>query len=200
MLTIAKIADQIGENICKKAGLESEINTVSYGVEVTLVSVISVTVVLFSGWLLGVFIQVLPIALASLLMKTIIGGPHLSGFTRCLGFSAFLITGAAFLDKYHYLNFGPGLGVVLLLVGLAVIWRWAPMVTVERIISKDEINKRRFWGTVFWLVCGLVAIFLKPASGGGGLFIGASIAIFNISPLGVNLVKGVENITKKRGG
>jgi accessory gene regulator protein AgrB len=200
MLTIAKIADRIGENICQKAGLESELKTVCYGVEVTLVSVFSVAGVLLTGWILGIFDQVLPIAIASLLMKTIVGGPHLSGFTRCLGFSSLLIVGSAYLYKYNYLNFSLAIGVFLLLLGLVVIWRYAPMLTAGKIISKDEINKRRFWAMIFWLIFWLVAIFSKPASGGEGLFIGASIAIFNISPLGANLVKGMEIITKKRGG
>lgn len=169
MLTIAKIADRIGENICKKAGLESEVKTVCYGVEVTLVSAISVAAMLLIGWLFGFFLQVFPIAIASLLMKTIVGGPHLSGFLRCLGFSSLLIVGAAFLYKYNYLSFSLAIGVVLLLLGLVVIWRYAPMLTSGKTISKDEINKRRFWAAIFWLILWLMAIFSKPASGGGGV-------------------------------
>lgn len=197
MMTIAKLSDRIGEHISKEAGLESEVAKICYGIECLLVFSLNLTAILTAGWLANAFKETLIIAMGTLLMKYIIGGPHLSGFSRCVGYSILFIVGLALLLKYYYLSFSPYLLLFLLTAGFIIIWFFAPMVTTDKVFSQPQVIRRKILGIVVLFILVLTNLLVAEFYF-QGLLIGVLLSIFNISPVGSNLVKWVDRITKRK--
>lgn len=197
MFTIAQLSDRLGEHIGKKAGLEWEIGKISYGVECVFVFLFSIGTILFFGWLTDTFRETLMITLGYFLMKSLIGGPHLSGFLRCLGYSVFLIVGTGFLFKTGYENFSLLLLIILTVTGSLVIFNYAPMLTVNKHFTGEQNIRRRLIAVTLLLIVAVINIFAWNYNW-IGLLIGISISVFNISPVGSSLVQWVDSVTKRK--
>lgn len=199
-MTIAKIADQIGQTICLKAGRETETAKVCYGVECALVLVISVGIILTVGAILGVLRETFGIAMVFLVMKYIVGGSHLSGFSRCVIYSALIIVGAAiFLKTPNSRGVPLWIFGLMLMGGLAVIYKYAPLIREGIKLNRRQIWSRRFFAAVILLGFIFINSFHISAGWWSGL-VGTALALFNITPPGVGLVKLVERLTKPKGG
>jgi len=194
MITIAQFADIIGAHICEKADLKSRVKEVCYGVECILIILLSFCFFMVIGWLAGVFRETLMITIGMLIMKYMVGGPHLSKLSRCMGFSAIFVIGLSMLFKSGYLYFPRWLLIGILLISFTVIFRYAPLLSP----GKEFDDAQKGWRRVFAALMLLIIITLQiitPAFWINGFLIGNLFAIFNITPLGVTLVKRVEDFT-----
>ncbi len=197
MVTISQVADQIGEHICKHAGLESELKKVCFGIEVIMVMSLSIMVIIALGGIFGTFQETLVITCVGFLMKFIIGGPHLSGFFRCLIYSIALIFGGAWLCSAYRLWLTPPVTLLLLLLNVLVIFT-VQLAPSYRTFNKDQALRRKTLAMVLVLVS--IVVYLEYFNlWSAGALIGFSISILNISPVGTNFVKWLDRITKQGG-
>ena len=197
MITISQVADRIGGHICKEAGLESELNKICFGIEVIMVMSVSVLAIIAIGGVLGMFWETLLVTCAAFIMKFVIGGPHLSGFFRCLVYSTILVCGGAWLCNVHQLWLSRPITLSLLLLDLLI------MVNVQlapsyKTYSRSQTLGRKAVALSLVLVPTIVYLeFLNFWS--AGALIGFTISIINISPMGTNLVKWLDQITNQGG-
>lgn len=194
MITIADAADQIGEYIGRQAGLQSEVKKICYGVECLLVMSLSIGIITGLGWLCGVFAETALITLTALLMKYIIGGPHLSGFLRCTGFSAFIFISSAWLLKAG----GNSLHwwiIILAFFGCGAILLYRPLLAPECNSGIKQTRLRKFLCVLLlMLLCGLNYGYRNLGS--ISLLTGAILTILLRTPIGILIVQRVEQITK----
>lgn len=197
MTTISQVADQIGEHICKQSGMESELKKICFGIEVIMVMLISIIITIVFGAVFGLFAETSIVISSALLVKFLIGGPHLSGFFRCLIYSvALILVGAWFCHIYPvWLNQDIalllGLFVLTILIGMRLLPSYR---TLKR---KQVITRKIVVG--FMMFCYTILYIYDPNLFYAGALIGISISILNTSPVGVNFTKWLEWITKKGG-
>jgi accessory gene regulator protein AgrB len=192
MITIAEAADRIGEFIGEQAELQSEVKKICYGIECLLIMLISITIILGLGWLCGVFKETAMITLAALLMKYIIGGPHLSGFSRCTSFSVLILISAAWLLKAY------GNPLPLWLIALAAFWGsaallYGSMLASEFNFSKKQIRTRKILGVFVLVLLAGLNIWRYDLS---APMVGAWLTVMLRTPIGILIVHWVEQITK----
>lgn len=197
MTNISQIADRIGEQICKGAGLESELKKICFGIEVIMVMSISILTIIALGGVLGIFMDTLVVTFAAFLMKFIIGGPHLSGFFRCLMYSATLVCGGGWLCSVYKLWLNPKVALLISLLDLLIIFT-VKLAPSYRTFNSSQILKRKGLACVLLLVSIIIYLEYFNLLGAGAL-IGFSISILNISPVGTNFVKWLDRITKQGG-
>ncbi|NLW48213.1 MAG: hypothetical protein GXY86_12880 [Firmicutes bacterium] len=197
MTTISQMADLIGKHICKQSGLESELKKICFGVEVIMVMAISIIITIVFGAVLGMFAETLIMIASVFLVKFLIGGPHLSGFFRCLIYSVTLILVGAWLCHIYpvWLNqdiaWLLGLFVLTILIGMRLLPSYR---TLER---KQVITRKMVVGLMMF--CYTILFIYGPNLFYAGALIGISISILNTSTVGVNFTKWLEQITKQGG-
>ncbi len=197
MTTIAEFADRFGKYISEKAGYQAELKKICYGVECILVIFITLAFMLLFGFICGVFRETMIIFSGMLIMKYIIGGPHLSGLSRCIGLSAILTVSAAWLLKLGFLEIPAELLFLPYLAGFIIIQRYAPILTMDKASSQQHKKARQNLAKIELLILILINIF-NPNSWWYGVFIGSLLAIGLVSPGGVKFIYWVETITKPK--
>jgi len=197
MVTISQVADQIGAHISKQAGLESELKKICFGIEVIMVMSVSIMSIIVFGGVFGIFHETIIVTLAAFLMKFIIGGPHLSGFFRCLIYSATLILGGAWLCNIYQLWLTAPIALLLLMVDflLIVSTQLAPS---YRVFNRKQVITRKTL-VIFLIIISSITYLLHFNLWSAGALIGFSISIINISTPGTNFVRWLDRITKQGG-
>jgi accessory gene regulator B len=196
MISIAEVADRIGERLGEQSGLKSEVKKLCYGIECLLIMSISISIFLGCGWFCGAFKETAVITLAALVMKHIIGGPHLSGFLRCTGFSTLILVGAAWLLKSHG-SPSPWCLLVLAALGSVIIWFYGPLLPSELNLNKHRVKIRRVAGiSILIVVTGLLT--WHPNLWLTSLMIGFLLTILLRTPIGVLIVQWIEKITNRK--
>jgi accessory gene regulator protein AgrB len=196
MITIAAVADRIGEYIGKQAELPSEVKHLCYGVECLLVLLLNMGIILALGWICGAFKETALITLSALFMKHIIGGPHLSGFLRCTGFSALVLVGSAWLLKiygspsYWWL-------MILAIMGICSILLCGLMLGPEFKFSKKQLRSRKILGVLVLTLLACLNIWRRDLWLTATL-IGVLLTVMLRTPIGVLIVQWVEQITKRK--
>jgi accessory gene regulator protein AgrB len=194
MITIASVADHIGEYIGEQAELQSEVKKICYGVECTLVLLINIGIILALGWLCGAFKETALITLAALVMKHIIGGPHLSGFVRCTVLSTVILAGAGWAFKTLGAP-SPWWLLVLAIAGCGIIWLYGPLFAADFHCSGQQIKFRKLLGVFFLALLSIFNIWFY-SRGLIYLNIGALVTVSLRTPAGVLIVNGLEQLTK----
>ncbi len=197
MITISQVADQMGTHICKQAGIESELKKICFGIEVMMVMLISVLIMISLGGVLGVFHETVIVTLTGFLMKFIIGGPHLSGFFRCLVYSIALVLGGAWLCQVYQLWLTAPVVLLLLLLDLLIILTVQLAPSYRAFSRKQTIGRKAL--ALFLLIISTIFVLENFLLWSAGALIGFSISIINISPLGTNVVKWLDQISKRGG-
>ncbi|NLY76286.1 MAG: hypothetical protein GX075_13470 [Firmicutes bacterium] len=194
MTTISQIADLMGEYLCRRAGLENDLKRICFGIEVIMVMLLTIIVPLMIGGVFNIFHETLIITLTAFIMKNIIGSPHLSGFFRCLVYSAVLILSGAWLVKFYTLWLIPAVALTILLIDFSIILT-VKLAPSYRNFDRRQTTTRKFGAIV--LVLGALIGYLEYFNlSFAGALIGFSISIINISPWSVNFVKWLDQITK----
>lgn len=197
MINISQVADDIGGHICKQAGLESELKKVCFGIEVIMVMSISIMAMIAVGGVFGIFKETIIITSAAFLMKFIIGGPHLSGFFRCLMYSTIFIISGAWLNNVYQLWLTTSVTLLLLLLNLLIILN-VQLAPSYRTFNRKQVIFRKTLA-LFLIIISLIDYLLHLNLWSAGTLIGFSISVINISPLGTSFVKWLDRITKQGG-
>lgn len=197
MVTISQVADQIGAHICKQAGLESELKKICFGIEVIMVMSVSIMIIIAFGGALGIFHETIIITLAGFLMKFIIGGPHLSGYFRCLVYSATLVLGGAWLCNIYQLWLTTSITLLLMATDFSIIIS-SQLAPSYRVFNHKQVIARKTL-VIFIILVSLITYLIQFNLWSAGALIGFSISILNISPVGINFVKWLDRITKQGG-
>ena len=195
MKTIAEIADHWGEYLCKKSGHEAELKTVCYGLEAFLVFLIDIAIILILGLFCGVFYQTALVMCSLLLMRSFVGGSHLSGFVRCLIFSSLMIMGVILSFKYYFITqFSFLFAIVACLLSIYLIFRYAPVLVACKDFSQQKIWRMRLNASGLMLLVTVVYLFWQN-DWTKYLLIGSYLAILNVTPLMQLVVAFVEKYT-----
>ncbi len=194
MVTIAEVADHVGEYIGEKAGLQSEVKKICYGIECLSIMAISIGFILAVGWLGGALRETFWITFAALWMKHIIGGPHLSGFVRCTVFSALILAGSGWALKTLGLP-SPWWLLALATAGCCVVLLYGPLLAPDFDFSKQQIKSRKRFGVITLASLSLLNIWFV-STWLSALNIGVLITVLLRTPAGVWIVHGLEQITK----
>lgn len=197
MTNISQVADQIGTHIGKQAGLESELNKICFGIEVIMVMSVSIMFMLALGGVLGFFREAVIVTITAFLMKFIIGGPHLSGFFRCLIYSTVLILTGAWICNIHRLLLNTPVTLILFAIDNILIIH-AQLAPSYRTFNQRQIITRKSLA-IFLIIISLIIYLSHFNLWGAGALIGFSISILNISPVGTNFVRWLDLITKQGG-
>lgn len=197
MITISRVADEIGEHICKQAGLDSEVKKICFGVEVIMVMAISIATTITLGTLLGIFDETLIVISSALLVKFLIGSPHLSGFFRCLVYSVAIILAGSWLSSIYPVWLTDNTALALGLFNLSVLI-YMPLSPSYRTLERRQVITRKF--TVGFMILSYAVLYINhPNLFYAGALIGISLSILNTSPVGVNFTKWLDRITKQGG-
>jgi accessory gene regulator protein AgrB len=155
---------------------------------------VSLCFILIVGWICGAFNETLLITFAALFMKHFIGGPHLSGFIRCTGFSAFMLVGTSWLLRtfgippYEWL-------IVLSILGIIVVLYYGPLFASDFNFNKNQVKIRKFLGALVLIL--LVCLNIRYRNiGVTSLLFGALLTVMLRAPIGVFIVQGIEKLTK----
>ncbi len=194
MVTIADVADHVGEYIGEKAGLQSEVKKICYGIECLSIMVISIGFILGVGWLCGAFKETLWITFAALFMKHIIGGPHLSGFVRCTAFSALILAGSGWALKTLETP-SPWWLLALATAGCCVVLLYGPLLAQDFDFNEQQIKSRKRFGVITLASLSLLNIWFD-STWLTALNIGVLITVLLRTPAGVWIVHWLELITK----
>lgn len=197
MVTITRIADEIGEHICKQAGLESELKKICFGIEVILVMLISIVLTIIFGAALGMLSETMIVISSALVVKFLIGSPHLSSFFRCLLYSIAIILIGAWLCSVYPFWLTSNIALILGLFNL-VILIGMPLRPSYRSLAIKQILTRKL--AIGFMIFSCLILYIKyPSLLYAGALIGISISILNTSPVGVNFTKWLDRITKQGG-
>lgn len=197
MIAISQVADKIGEHICVQAGLESEIQKVCFGIEVIMVMAVSIIITIIMGALLGIFSETLIVITNALLVKFIIGSPHLSGYFRCLAYSVLIILAGAWLCSIYPVWLMPNIALILMLFTLMTLI-FMPLLPSYRTFERRQVIARKSLVSVMIIAVGTLFIYV-PHLLYAGAMVGISISTLNTSPVGVYFTKWLDRITKRGG-
>ncbi len=198
MRTIADIADQWGAYLCKKTGQEAELKTVCYGLEAFLVFLVDIVTIFILGLLCGVFYQTALVMCSLLLMRSLVGGSHLSGFVRCLLFSSLMIMGVILSFKYYFIaQFSVLFAIVACLLSIYLIFRYAPVLVAWKDFSQQKVWRMRLNASGLMLLVTVVYLFWQN-DWTKYLLIGNYLAVLNVTPLMQLAVTFVEKHTNMK--
>jgi accessory gene regulator protein AgrB len=196
-MTIAQVADRIGEHICEQTARESEVKKVCFGVELMLTMAIFIISTLVLGGMMGLFLETGILLAVMMAVKFMIGGNHLSGFLPCLILSTCLVIfGAGTTHFYtHWLSFGAV--AVLVIIDLTLLLLF-PLHPSYRDFNPRQTFKRKFCTSLLLLFSAL--IYLNHVNlFCAGLLIGFSIAILTMSPLGASFITRLDKMLQRKG-
>ncbi len=194
MVTIAEIADRIGEHICQQAGLHENQNKVCFGIEILLIMSITAFVSLAIAMIFGLFFETIAIMVAALGMKFIIGSPHLSGFSRCLIYCICLSMTGALLT--HTADAWLSVPIIFFILGTDwIVLSVSPLLLSYRTLEKPQILSRKILAGSLIGVTALLVLVAKNLWT-TGFFIGSTIAAITISTVHVRLIRWIDDLTK----
>lgn len=204
MISIRQISFDLTKYLAGELKLgQKESETIRYGFEIILGSILKGLVIMGLAYLMGIFPLVLVSLATSGMYKLLSGGAHCNTFGRCLVFSTITLLGigeiALFLSPHIDFKELVFLALASTLTGLYVVKKWAPVDTPNKPITKKE-KKERYrqlsflyilaWGlgsTLFIIhiqTRGPFPFALALASIGGFL-----AQTFSLTPMGINLIE-----------
>ncbi len=203
------ISDRMAEVIVRRSGRGQEYTEViSYGLQAVLGTIVEFISVVLIGLALGLFKEVVAVALVFSAMRMMAGGVHFSTYPRCYVSSVFMLSAAGYAAGYLYTcPRDAGTAYLLSAAGLVVysLWRYSPRDNPNRLIKEEELPKFRkmsfvFAGTVF--AC-LAAMYIVQGRTGWyhfSLVTGLALEGFTLTDAGYRLANSIERMLERRGG
>ncbi len=201
----------LARNLAKKLGdsLHSngaEIDVYAYGLEVLLMTLITLAVVVCLAQMLGS----LPITLIFLTVfapfRSIGGGGHLSTYPRCLFLGTCIMVGLGYLAS---ISISPSTISVSIMattaIALFTIVKWVPADTAKRPIKDENIRSRQKVCMLFvvsiWFVITESLIQYGLHNYAFAMVMGALGSLFLITPWGYWLLEAIDKtLNRMRGG
>lgn len=191
-MNISDLSDHLGQFVyAQTSNRNYDLNTICYGIEIILVLLISIITITTIGAILGLFIPVFFVSISFLVMKMIIGGPHLSGFSRCVMLSALLMVGTAWFITYIELS-NRSIPISTLL-GIVIILCYAPQINPAN--QRPQRFHRKLAGSVLLLLAGCSLMLLQNALF-AYCYYGLLISALSISPITTHSIRFIDKMTK----
>lgn len=197
MITIADVADRIGAYLYRQTEYKYDLKKICYGTEVFLVFTLSFVIMVLLGGLLGAFEETILVVLASFIMKSFTGGPHLSGYSRCVTLSSLIILCCSYAASKSGLWLTTPRLYLIGLGGILILMFYLPNQENFKMIDLQQIYIRKNISLVLFITVWLLAVLRKTIFF-YSILLGFLIPIVIITPVGKRLVNLVEKYTKRR--
>ncbi|HOJ79034.1 MAG TPA: accessory gene regulator B family protein [Bacillota bacterium] len=197
MITIAEVADRVGAYLHRQTDNKYDLKKICYGVEVCLVFTLSFLIMVLMGSLLGTFEETILVVLASFIMKSFTGGPHLSGYFRCVSLSSLIIVCCSYAASKSELWLTDPLLFLIGLNGILILMFYLPNRENFSLIDSQQAYIRKNISLVLFIAVWLMTVLMKTIFF-YSILLGFLIPIVIITPIGKRLVCLVEKYTKRR--
>lgn len=139
---------------------EREHENVCYFLEILLINIFKSIQIYALAWLLGTLLETFVMNCAYVLLRTHAGGWHAKSSTNCSLFGIATFIGIPLmLQNTHYV-FNTWLAMVLSIIILASVWRYAPADTENNpLVSVSERRKKRWRAFVTVLMIVIISFF-----------------------------------------
>lgn len=182
-----------------------------YGFQIVLGGIVKVSLLVLISYILGALMPTLTLVFFFATLRSIAGGVHLDTYGKCITTSLIIFIACGVIIRYTYIYWPADIVRVLVLlvflVSLAIMVKWAPGDTPNKPITKmEEIKKFKALSILYVCVWAIVmAIFIvfdyKMLTISASL--GVIIEAFMVTPFGYQLFEGLEaklNRVKKATG
>lgn len=171
----------------------------AYGLEIILGTFVQLTLLLLLSIIMDTFITTTICLIAFASLRYFGGGVHLSTYYRCLTVGVSLLLGLGKLATIE-VNLGALIvtSVFALLLGVYIIFKWAPTGTEKKQIKDELIRLRQRKKALFvftvWFVITMVLIKQESTANAFAAVLGTIGSLFLITPWGYGAVKALDNI------
>lgn len=180
----------------------------TYAIEILAITVINIVLTLGLGWLLGVFFGTLAGLLTAVLVRHTAGGAHSASPIRCAIITMIVFPVLALLAK-QLADFNPFitdlLCILMILISLLLIWRFAPVENEAAPIISPQRRKslRTFSFLAFIILCICIFILRQSAQPWAAnayvsIVLGLMWSTFNLSYPGHALMLFLDGILMRR--
>ena len=171
----------------------------TYGLEIILGTFVQLTLLLLLSIIMDTFITTTICLIAFASLRCFGGGVHLNTYYGCLAAGVSLLLG---MGKLATMDVNPGVlkvtSVFALLLGVYIIFKWAPAGTEKKQIKDESIRLRQRKKALFvltvWFVITLVLIKQELTPTAFAAALGTIGSLFFITPWGYGAVKALNNI------
>jgi len=198
-----KLAKRLGDNLHSSG---AKIDVYAYGLEVLLMTLITLAVVVCLAQMLGSVPTTLIFLAVFAPFRSIGGGGHLSTYPRCLFFGTCIMVGFGYLAAINiepYILLGSVTATAML--ALYTIVKWVPADTVKRPITDEKVRSRQklymLFAVCIWLVIATSLTQYGLHNYALAMVMGALGSLFLITPWGYWLLEAIDKILNRmRGG
>ncbi len=211
-MSLYSASSKIAKYITEKAELGlSQTDSVRYGLEIILGTLIKGVILLTSAYFLGILPQVIIALTCGSLLRLVSGGAHCTSYLRCLscGLIIYLSTGeiATYLEKLLSLNILPAVLLPCYLIMALCACLWTPAEVPYRTINNEERIIFKCL-TLALLTSLLTAAFLSIGHIRLSFIMAGLLALlaqtFSFTPLGYLVIGKIDEflfyITARKGG
>jgi len=202
--TLARnLAKRLGDNLHSSG---DKIDVYAYGLEVLLMTLITLAVVVCLAQMLGSLPTTLIFLAVFAPFRSIGGGGHLSTYSRCLSFGTCIMVGLGYgasisIQPYTLL----GLVMATTMLALYTIVKWVPADTVKRPITDAKVKSRQklymLIAVFFWIAMTSILIKYGLHNYAFAMVTGALGSLFLMTPWGYRLLGAIDNnLNRMRGG
>jgi accessory gene regulator B len=150
-ISIHKIGQAVGSYVAKKVSKFEQAEYLSYGAEILLGSILKLSILFFTAFMLDVISEVTVLLIIIGLIRTLSGGVHCTAYYRCLVTSVLTLTVLGYLVKitYPFLMLAP----ISVLIGIIVLsaylyWRYAPLAPLNKPFNSKTKELAFRWYTL----------------------------------------------------
>ena len=201
----------LASNLAKRLGnslhsSREQIDIYAYGLEVLLMTLITLAVVFGLAQLLGSAATTLVFLAVFAPFRSIGGGSHLSTYPRCLLFGTCLMVGLGYwagisIQPYTLL----GLLLLTTLLALYAIVKWIPADTVKRPITDEKVKSRQKLymrlAVYIWFIIVATLTRYDLLNYAFAMVVGALGSLFLMTPWGYWLLEAIDKtLNNMKGG
>lgn len=193
---INKLSDKILKFVKANFDFEDEMEEVyRYGIEITISSILNITLIIIAGHLIGDVIVALTFLLCFIPLRSYCGGYHATTYFRCN--LIFLLTFLAvyFSSYFMYTHFTGGLVKIfeaILLLGFIPVLAFAPVRNPNKELDDFQVKKCRLISMIIYTAIGIASIYFVLEKQ-----IYGAIIVMTLASVSVMII--IEIIMQRRG-
>ncbi len=197
------LAKRLGDSLCSGG---DKIDVYAYGLEVLLMTLITLAIVVFIALMLGSLPTTLIFLAVFASFRSIGGGSHLSTYPRCLFFGTCLMVGLGYwasVSVQPYILLESIIATTM--IALYTIIKWVPADTVKRPITDAKVKSRQklymLFALCIWFVIAASLSRYGLHNYAFAMVMGALGSLYLMIPWGYWLLEAIDkNLNRMRGG